>query len=394
MCLNPIMIDNPYKGLKHVGLNRFHDCTSLKIPVPCGNCSVCVALKQSYFIQRTQMEQLHNFLFMLTLTYNRESLPVIDVNGYKYSYALWSDFQKMIRRIRKKKLTRPFKYFAVSEFGSEKHRIHFHAILSFPRLAGEDDFDAFRLEREYFKIFLNNWKRRVGGTNRKPIFQDLCTYIKLSNGKSTYDFHYIDPRRSKAGEDDVCFYVTKYVTKSDKWLDKVKSAMKFNLSPEDFQKVFNGLIKPKVCCSKNWGSPDSPSVKKYIRKGIDLALKNKDFLYPVFINRHSGQTFPLSPFYKSRFLTMNDNEVFYLRSPDKYLDSINDFFIDASSNRSSEEKFSKVRSLINATFLNPDVYDFIEDKELSCEVQETYNFDSCGDSFVDDDWQSDFILSD
>ena len=80
MCIRPILIENPYYGLKNVGLNRFHDCTSRFIKVPCNNCPSCIALRQNYFIQRTQMESLDNHLFMLTLTYKTSSIPRFEVS--------------------------------------------------------------------------------------------------------------------------------------------------------------------------------------------------------------------------------------------------------------------------------------------------------------------------
>lgn len=55
--------------------NFLHDCKSVKIAVPCGICPSCVALRQNYFVQRCQMEELDNHLFMATFTYNRKMIP-------------------------------------------------------------------------------------------------------------------------------------------------------------------------------------------------------------------------------------------------------------------------------------------------------------------------------
>lgn len=389
MCLRPILIDNPYRGLKHIGRNRFHDCTSLKISVPCGNCSSCISLRQNYFVQRCQMENLDNFLFMFTLTYNRKSLPVLKVNGYTYSYALWSDVQNMFKRLRKSGKIRPFRYFIVSERGSEKHRIHYHGILSVPRYDGEDIYTALELERQYFNLFLSEWRRKIGGSLRSPIYQNLCDYIKLPNGRSTYDFHYIDPRNSSNGESDVGFYVTKYVTKSDEWFEKVKSALKFNLSPDDYEEVYSKL-RLKVCNSHNWGNPHSENVKLHIRKGIDSSKRNKDALFPYFINPFNGSTFPLSPYYQKIFMTTDDQECFYLKRPDVYLDNIIDN-TDFVYQKFKDDKFKSVQSLINSRLNSCDVYDFIQDENVFSEVSENYNFtDTCSD-LLPDDWQNDFF---
>ena len=95
MCDRPILIDNPYYGMSHIGLNRFHDCTSSKIAVPCGNCHSCISLKQNYYIQRCQMESISNHLFMMTLTYKQSMIRYKVVNGRQLYYADFTDVQKM-----------------------------------------------------------------------------------------------------------------------------------------------------------------------------------------------------------------------------------------------------------------------------------------------------------
>lgn len=125
MCISPIRIKNPNLGL--IGPNaQFKDTISHYINVPCGVCPQCVANRQMQFVQRLQMEELVNHLFMCSLTYNNESMPVVTTStGYDIRYADVSDVQKMFKRLRKRiAFGRPFRYFGVSELGTKKGRPH------------------------------------------------------------------------------------------------------------------------------------------------------------------------------------------------------------------------------------------------------------------------------
>lgn len=125
MCLSPIRIKNPNLGL--VGPNAMYkDTRSHMIDVPCGVCAECIAAKQMQYVQRLQMEELVNHIFFCTLTYNNDSMPKITTStGFDIRYADVSDVQKMVKRLRKRNaFGRPFRYFAVSELGSQRGRPH------------------------------------------------------------------------------------------------------------------------------------------------------------------------------------------------------------------------------------------------------------------------------
>lgn len=125
MCISPIQIKNPNLGL--IGPNaQFKDVVSHYINVPCGVCPQCIANRQMQYVQRLQMESLVNHLFLCSLTYNNESMPVVSTStGYDIRYADVSDVQKMFKRLRKRNaFGRPFRYFGVSELGTRKGRPH------------------------------------------------------------------------------------------------------------------------------------------------------------------------------------------------------------------------------------------------------------------------------
>ena len=380
MCDRPILIDNPYLGLKNVGLNRFHDCTSQKIPVPCGNCPTCIALRQNYFIQRCQMEAIDNHLFFATFTYQSSYIPRKKVNNRILYYPDFKDVQNMFKRLRNDGLI--FKYLVVSEYGSTHHRPHFHAIISVPKGDKDTYHDIMNLEHELYYKFLSEWRRNYG-SKRVPIYKPLCLHICNHKG-STFDFHYVHPASSANGEQDVAFYVTKYVTKSDKWVDNLKSALKFNLEPDDFEEIWK-LFKPRCNVSKGFGSYSSPKVKYHIRKGIDASLHDDKALFPYFINPVTGQTFPLAPVFQKRFLTLKDKEIFFSRS------DFEDGYHETDDRNVTKElvndaRFAKVRNSINSRLTN---HSFIYDDEIKNVCPEAQIKDSCVPD-LPDSWISDF----
>lgn len=315
MCDRPYYIPNPYRGLSDVGLNYLHDCVSAFIRVPCGFCPACIALRQTYFVQRCQMESLSNDLFFATLTYSNDMIPRRIVNDFELLYPDWSDVQKMFKRIRKYNLFgSSFRYFAVSEYGGNNHRPHFHILFSFPKVPDERYSSTLSRSLEYHDILLSEWKRNTG-SNRLPVYKPLCNYVSNSRGRN-FDFHLVESHSTAAGEADVAFYVSKYVLKASPYVDSLKSALKLNLSPEEFEEEWK-YFKPRCNISKFWGDPFSPLVSQHIRNGIDLSLHDSSLLYPIFINPVSGLHSPLSPYYKRFFLDSVDAHVFWSRkTPD------------------------------------------------------------------------------
>ena len=326
----------------------YKDTSSQYIPVPCGRCSVCLHLKQQYFVQRIQMEALSHDLYMLTLTYNNESLRHYECGDFTFAYADVTDWQKMIKMIRKHESLPPFKYFLVNEYGGKRHRPHFHAILSFPKDDTHTLADRWSFEILLNSIFMRYWRRNVG-SSRSPIWKPLFEY-HCTRKKRNFDLHYCDPSSSTSGLDDVAFYVSKYVLKFDKWADKFKSKLYFNL-PEDEYKEALKVFMPKKFISKHFGSIDDTKVYDHIVRGIELALADPQAFYPYFISPVDGSTYPLSPYYASKLLTFQDLDVFNARKP---LINSDDAIIDT----------------YNPDFLYSDVINRVRDFEKICELLE------------------------
>ena len=92
--------------------------------VPCGKCFTCRSKYRLSWQLRLQHELLsynHNAMF-LTLTYNDDNLPDNETLVKK-------DVQNFIKRLRKFYNDVKIRYFAVGEYGTEKHRPHYHLII-------------------------------------------------------------------------------------------------------------------------------------------------------------------------------------------------------------------------------------------------------------------------
>lgn len=370
MCQCPILIDNPNRWSKAVSdkihdysnINLyFKDVTSSKIAVPCGKCPDCVRLRQSYFVQRCICESFDNDLYFCTLTYSNKHLPHFNINGYKISYADISHVQKMLKRIRKDYNLPKFRYMLVSEFGSTRHRPHFHMLLSFPKftknLAEIQNF-ALRLH----DIFLKEWRVNKG-SRRVPIYEPLCDY-KITRKGRNFDLHYVNPSLSDGSVCNVAYYVSKYMLKANPYVDSLKSALYYNLPDYDTFKSVWKIVRPRFLTSKGFGNPDSPNVQKHIRDSINFSL-DCNYQYPIFINPISSTSSPLSPYYRRRFLSEVDQWSFYFASKSPYVDNIIDSNEDSTPDDyyKKVQSFEKIRSIVDSkdTYFDFDEFDYLDD---------------------------------
>lgn len=325
-CISPIKLKNPNFGLQDVGINFIKDCSRV-LEVPCGHCDNCFKLKQLYIIQRAQMEILSGKdLYFGTLTYNNAMIPRVDIGDKQYLYADFRDVRLMFKRLRKDNLLgTSFSFLVVSEYGGERHRPHFHFILSVP--AVKDASTKYSRAKLWHDIILSQWKRNVAMRyNRKgqlvpntrvPEWKPLCTYVNR-NGKRNFDFHYVEP--SLTGNSlDVAFYITKYIHKSPN-NEKLRSYLKLNFSPDEYS-VYWRMLNPRSAVSRGFGCPYHPVVKEHIRSGVRYAIK-KGYPYFIFLN-YDGNTFPLSPYYVKRLTDANDSlDLWYNVNPKYEIDII------------------------------------------------------------------------
>lgn len=298
MCISPVRIRNPNKGCTAELLRLTSDCDSTYINVPCGVCPECISKKQSDLVQRVRVLSLDHYLYMYTLTYNNESLPVYRCStGYSVRYADHNDIRLMFKRIRKENLFGfPFLYLSVSERGSERARPHFHGIIFIPKECGKNDplFTAI-METKIRNVLYHEWRRNYGST-RSPIWRPLFTYhSKYVGGKrySNFDCHYITPHSSDKGESDVAFYVTKYVLKTSAQEVRLQQALRLNLPPDEYAKVWP-IVRSRCTKSHDFGSA-TPKEVEYVKKQISASNSSPEGLH--FLNP-DGSRAPLPRYYK------------------------------------------------------------------------------------------------
>lgn len=390
MCSSPYLIDNPHRGNKDPIFGLLRDVHSTKIAVPCGHCPSCLALKQNYFVQRMETESLNNHLWTGMLSYNNKMMPRAHINGYIHAFADSRDIQLLLRRLRNDDiLPKHSRYWFVSERGSEKHRPHWHFMLSTPKSLHPSYNHVYTFEKFLHDEILARWYTNIG-SKRVPIKVPNLTYYN-KNGRRNYDFHFLDPALTLYGCDDVSFYNSKYLLKDDKYTQKLKSALFFNCNEVAF-KFFWQHLKNKTLSSHYLGDVNNPVVKQYIQFCIEFSFDN-DLPFPCFINPNTGQTFPLAPYYRNRFFSVRWALAFREKHNDLYIQDTGiqlqkDIDLDKISKQ--YKKFDKVISLINARDIHADF--FFDNTDLNSILD--YGPTEKDTNLLEvapDNWESDFF---
>ena len=370
MCLHPIFIPNPNFGSLNQSFHKnafLKDTTSRYIPINCGHCKQCIALKQIYLVQRIQMESINNYLFMVMLSYNEQSLSRLELNGYSIPYADLSDITNMFKRIRREDgFERPFKYFCVSELGSKKGRPHFHLLLSLPKWCVDNEFTPINLEKQLYEKVFYYWSHNVG-SDKYPVYSPNCTFHSAwRNGKlyRNYDLHYIVPYATDKGVASPAFYCLKYMLKLSEREKRLQQALRLNLSPDMYKHVYS-IVKSRYCFSKGLGlirSSYSYNQRKkitsdmydsdivhHIRKGIIFSREKSSF--PFYIHPDDGTTFPLAPFYCERFLSLDDKLAFwhYNAPADKKDNFVERQFLTVDQCEQAERNFERLINIVDSS---------------------------------------------
>lgn len=124
MCLNPIRATFEYhqeghRVIREAGRPVFHPEGELKLP--CGKCHECISKRALEWATRAKHEiSLHKENCFITLTYDDNHRP---------DDIIKSDFQKFIKRLRKKHKKTGLRYMVSYEYGTETSLPHMHAIL-------------------------------------------------------------------------------------------------------------------------------------------------------------------------------------------------------------------------------------------------------------------------
>jgi len=113
-----------------------------KMHVPCGKCARCITRRKiEWAFRMTQEMKDSNTAYFVTLTYERETVPYSNKGQKTLDKADLQKFWKRLRQNQKrsnttiehlyKNLARTdkIKYYAAGEYGDEKNRPHYHAII-------------------------------------------------------------------------------------------------------------------------------------------------------------------------------------------------------------------------------------------------------------------------
>jgi len=170
------------KCQRPVRKNQGIDGSTFRIDHPCGTCMPCRVTRQQQWVTRILLEdRCHAFSSFITLTYSPEHLP--DGNAL-----VKSDLQKFIKRLRKN-TGQKFRYVAVGEYGDERDRPHYHAILFGYDPIGPDGMDikSGRANREL--------------TLEKTWGKGFCTIEPLTPGRARYTAAYTMKKLTKERDD-------------------------------------------------------------------------------------------------------------------------------------------------------------------------------------------------
>ena len=108
-------------GKRPIVFNAKDGYADMPVTVPCGRCIGCrLEYSRQWAIRCVHEAQMHEKNAFITLTFNKENLPE------DYSVQKWH-LQKFFRRMRKKGIK--MRYFACGEYGEQKSRPHYHALI-------------------------------------------------------------------------------------------------------------------------------------------------------------------------------------------------------------------------------------------------------------------------
>lgn len=102
-----------------------HGNSKTYVPVPCGKCNICLNNRRKEWTIRLKEEfKVTGKALFVTLTYNDDHIPYSSESGCESVSK--TDVQKFLKRLRKDV---KFRYYAVSEYGGQTERPHYHLLL-------------------------------------------------------------------------------------------------------------------------------------------------------------------------------------------------------------------------------------------------------------------------
>ncbi|QCS37303.1 replication initiation protein [Tortoise microvirus 82] len=174
-----------------------------KISVPCRKCELCRDNKITDWVGRCIAEsKTAAHCRSITLTYGRDEHGNSD--HHRAAVLTYSDVQKYFKLLRRHGY--PCRYFAVGEYGAEKGRAHWHAIVFFqndvpkhilaPRREGREDDTPFRFMERHWPHGWSFWEDVSPRSIRY-----VCKYINKGMGDAERQGHVALSKKPPLGHD-------------------------------------------------------------------------------------------------------------------------------------------------------------------------------------------------
>lgn len=252
--------------------------------VPCGRCNACLLRSRTEWAFRLRQELKHSdYGYFITLTYDNEHLPIkecLDHDTGAFVYVptvVKRDLQLFFKRLRKRFPECIIRYYAISEYGSERGRPHYHAILFFR--CPEIDID----NEEVYQKVMNSWTLGHEVTV-SPVTEGRILYI------TTYCYdHFINPpdnfcepnfRLISRGRRDIKGLGYDYISESREYL---RSGFKFQVYDHGFVNLPR-YIRDRVF-SEDERREHSASVEYDARLRLERDWAEAGYDYSTFIER-------------------------------------------------------------------------------------------------------------
>lgn len=302
MCKHLIEIPNPYSNRKAYAQEKGNLVTINKnlipstdtIKVPCGKCSECKARKISEYIQRALVESMTSYVYFITLTYNDEHLPFLELDGEKFFYADYDDIQNCFKRFRAgNHIDRDFRYMTVNEYGDKKHRPHFHCLLFVSKVEGDTE-QTPHFFREIIFNNLGEYFSKNVGTRKYPKYEKLFTYQEkidcFGKRKTNYFVGYIEPNEftnilhydsiQDINHMKAIRYCCGYMNKPSKYEQKVEIFIdKYKDTDKNLYLKLRHLLKSQVRVSKGFGCGFNEDGTKFYLDKISVRCSANAHVY-------------------------------------------------------------------------------------------------------------------
>lgn len=223
MCINPIKktLDGEYKEDNWKG--KKGERYTVEAFIKCGTCSQCIAEKANNWVIRNYYEnKAHKKKCFITLTYAKDT-----------KFLVKKDLQDFIKRLRKhlNKQNIKIRTFNAGEYGTKKHRPHFHSII----YGWQDEKPTYKgLSKKGYPMFESELIKKLWG-------KGITVYQEFNENEIPYIALY------DTNNENISYY---YKMKR-KDVDKLIKQLKKEIRLDEFEKLYiNKKEKPRTTDEK------------------------------------------------------------------------------------------------------------------------------------------------